>query len=355
VTDSAPLRRDDPFRLLLNVGAALASSSVGDAALQDVARAIGEAMNVATVDIQGFDAESDALKEIGCWCRDDVDGSGLTPLGTVIALRERPDFRRVVEGRETVEVRGDDPELAAEEREVMAQRGYQTTLDAPLVIGDQVVGVLGVTEMRFARHFMAMERERFEQLATMAAAAVRNARLFRRDREQSDRLEALLAVNRALVEGDGNDRAFDVATAACVQVLDAAWAAVYEWTAGAGAGGDAVDVRAFTLGGESWGDNVSGRGAPPVDSPARLPADRSVVVRVDDPEADEELRAEMRARADGARLLVPLTRWGEALGRLTIAWPEGAPPVAADAVEFADAVAGQLAAGIEGERLEAAL
>jgi GAF domain-containing protein len=330
-----------------------------------VARAIGEAMNVATVDIQGFDAGSDALEEMGCWCRDDVDGSNLTSPGTVIALSERPDFRRVVEGRETVEVRGDDPDLALEEREVMAQRGYQTTLDAPLVIGDQVVGVLGVTETRFARHFMAMERERFEQLATMAAAAVRNARLFRRDREQSDRLEALLALNQVLVEGDDVDMALDVASAACVKVLGAAWAAVYEWSAGAGAdagpdtregaGADAVGARAFSLGRESWGDNVSGRGAPPVDSPSRLPADRPVVVRVDDPAADEELRAEMRARAEGARLLVPLTRWGEALGRLTIAWPEGAPPVAADALEFADAVAGQLAAGIECERLEAAL
>jgi GAF domain-containing protein len=338
MTDPASRDQHDPLRLLLNVGAALVSSSVGDEALQDVARAIGEAMNVATAEIQGYDAERDALVVMGCWSRDDVGDSGLAPLGSVIALSERPDFRRVVDRRETVEVRVDEPGLAAEEREVMALRGYQTTLDAPLVVGDEVVGVLGVTETRFVRRFMAMERERFEQLATMAASAIRNARLFRRDLEQSQRLKALLSVTRALVDDDDPDRAFDVAAAACVHVLGATWAAVHERDASAG-----------------WVARTrETAGAPPVDGPARLSDAGSIVARADDPETDEALRAEMQARAEGARLIVPLVRCGESLGRLTVAWPGGAPPVAADGIDFAVAVAGQLAAGIEGERLDSA-
>jgi hypothetical protein len=37
---------DDPFRWLLNVGATLVASAVSETGLQDVARAIGEAMDV---------------------------------------------------------------------------------------------------------------------------------------------------------------------------------------------------------------------------------------------------------------------------------------------------------------------
>ena len=316
MTPDQPARRDDPFRLLLNVGAALVSSPVAGEALQGVARAIGEAMNVATVDIQAYDREGDCLIEEACWNREGISDEDRTYLGTIIPLAERPSFRPIIAGRQMVEMHIDDPALPRDERESFARWGYKTTLDAPLIIGSEVIGVLGVTETRFVRHFMTMERDRFEQLAGMAAAAIRNARVFRREREQSRRLEALLDIGRALAASDDPDEVFAVAPRLSAEVLGAASAD--------------VDLSA----GES--------------------ADGLVSIDVTDPEVDDGVRAEMTARGENTRLIVPLESDGETHGRLTLSWSEK-PTLDDGELDFVVAVARQLGAALDEQRLAAAL
>ena len=244
---------DDPFRALLDVGAALVSSAALDDALQNVAAAIGAAMRVATVDIQSWDRVGGRLVEEAYWSVAGVTDVDREVLGTSIPLAEHPTARRVLDERRIVECRADDPETPDECRKALAAWGLTTTLDAPLLIGDEVIGVVGVAEARFPRRFLSMEVDLFEQLSGMAAAAMRNARLSRRERRHSRHLDALLEIGRQLSADSGPDGAAAAAVDALTGVLGASFAAVYETGAH---GGDLITRAAGPAGAVAAGDRA---------------------------------------------------------------------------------------------------
>jgi GAF domain-containing protein len=342
---------DDPFRWLLNVGATLVASAVSETGLQDVARAIGEAMDVSAVDIQSYDRDNACLIEESAWDREGLSDQELAFIGATIPLGESRSFRRIISRRQIEELHIDDPELTDEERASFAEWGYQTTLDAPMMIGDEVFGVLGVTESRFARRFMKMEHERFVLLAGLAAGAIRNAKLYRREQQQSRRLDALLAVGRALTEAGGRDAVFVVAAGAAAQLLGASSVIVHE---------RAVDgtvlVRASVAGAGE------GESAPPAaPEPAALPDSAKVwqaTVPTAFDHADSQIeplvRTAMETNGELARLCVPLKSRGQSVGMLTVSWRAAPPPLGEDVLDFAQAMGEQLATALQSERLAVA-
>jgi len=220
----------DPFKPFLDVAAALLSSPLLDEALQNVARAIGEAMNVSTVDIHSYHPDEGCLIEEATWDREGLSDADRAHLGTRIDVSERPTFLPILERGEMLEMHLDDPDLPPEERAAFEEWGYKTTLDAPLTIGGRVIGVLGVTETRFARRFLSMERQRFEKLSGMAAAAMNNAQLMTRQQVHGRRLDLLLEISRLLAAGGGGGEACAAAARGCLDVLGATAAGVYQIT-----------------------------------------------------------------------------------------------------------------------------
>jgi len=188
----------NPFRAILDVGAALVSSLELDQVFANVAEKIGEAMMVWSVDIQTFDRERGTLLYEAYWSQAGLTDEDRAYVGTVTEIRDRPDWLRVVEGRDVVECHIDDPHLPAKEREEMKKWGYKTTLDAPLMVGDQVIGILGLGETRFVRKFTSIEADLFSQLCDLAAVAIRNAQVYRRQRDQTRQLDALVGASRAI-------------------------------------------------------------------------------------------------------------------------------------------------------------
>jgi len=335
--------RRDPFRWLLDVGEALASSASAHDALQQMAAAIGRAMHVAQVDIQSLDRDRDVLRQEATWDREGLSERDLAFLGTEIPLRESPGFMRVIARREMDETHLDDPDLTDAERAAFLEWGYKATLDAPLVVGDEVVGVLGVTESRYVRRFMAAERERFEQLAALTAAAIRNMRIAARERVHGARLTVLLELTGLLADGDAAGAA-RAAADGCLRQLGAARAAVYEL----GADGAPI-VRAETP--ESTGAVASD--AWPTLLEERLGAERLLVARAGSCEPGDPLAAVLEEAGEAAWLAVPLAFLDQALGWLVVAWRDGPLSLDDDQLAFAVAVGEQLATGLENERLVA--
>jgi diguanylate cyclase (GGDEF)-like protein len=188
----------NPFRAILDVGAALVSSLELDQVFANVAEKIGEAMMVWSVDIQTYDRERNTLLYEAYWSQGGLSDEDRAYIGTVVDIRTRPDWLRVVEGGEVVEWHINDPALPAKEREAMQTWGYKTTLDAPLMVGDQVIGILGISETRFVRTFTSIEKDLFSQLSDLAAVAIHNAQVYRRQREQTRHLDALVGASRAI-------------------------------------------------------------------------------------------------------------------------------------------------------------
>ena len=308
---SSRVPRDDPFRWILDVGAAMVGGSRGREGLMEMAAAIGRAMNVTGVDIQSYDKAGDCLIQEASW-----DASGdleedLAYIGTRIPLAESPSFNKVVALKAIDEVHVDDPDMLPDDRELFERWGYKATIDAPLIVGGEVVGVLGITEDRYVRRFKSMERERFEQLAAMTGAAIRNMRLSARERMQSGRLEALLAVTGALTVAPA-EGVIGVVEHVCREQLGAARAEV-ERSEGL------LETTVTTL-----------------HQAAQLPG-------------DDPLRGDMERRGEAWRLVVPVVYMNRPHGLLTLAWPEDQEAFDEDAQRFVEALAEQLAAALENE------
>ena len=214
---------------VLELSATLASSLVLEDVLSTVARRIGEIMDVWWVDIWNYSSERDALIYEAYWCRGGVTDEDLAYIGTVTALDERPEFRRLLEGKRAVECHIDDPDLAPEERAAYEKWGQKATLDAPLIFGDRVIGTLGVGETRHVRHFTGDERELFEQLCVVAAIAIHNAKMFRRQEEQTRFMASLIDSSRAITSTVDLHEVLDRVAREAATALAMTQAVVYEY------------------------------------------------------------------------------------------------------------------------------
>jgi GAF domain-containing protein len=322
--------RDDPFRWLLDAAATLVSSPTQNIALDEIARAVGVAMNVPAVDIESYDAAGDRLTVEATFNPVAYD------VGLVTPLADMPNMRRAVIGNRTEELHADSPLLSAAEKDAFSLWGYRSMLATPLIMADENLGLLEAAETRFDRRFMATEHERFTQLAGLVAHAMHNRRAFLRFERQGRRLEALFAVGAALTRTDDVRDALTAAVTALAGGLGASWAALFE------------SVRD----GDAPPELVAAHGAPEqIAVPSRSSILRGidpVVVSSGDPAADPQVAEEMLAGSEQTRLYLPLSHQDLPIGLLVMAWRDAQAGIGEGEIDFAHAATALLAATLAG-------
>jgi GAF domain-containing protein len=352
----APKRRDDPFRWVLDVSTMIMVDPGERESMQRIARAVGEGMGVSGADILSYDPARGALVQEATWDLDGVSQHDLEFLGTVIPLDENPMFKRLIDSRSIEERHFDDPIMPDDETQMFAEWGYKTTLDAPLLVGGELVGALGVTESRYERRFMAMEVERFGKFAAMAAAAIRNARAFHRERRHSRQLDLLMEQSEIL---SASERAGAVLAAGAHVVAEgsrAAWVALYELPRGTDEPRLLSRQSVAAKPDAAATDPDTNAGCDPLPAlRSALQTGEPVVVSTIDGGADETLRAEMLRAGDGAWLGLPLRLRGETIGLLALGWPSSHPSPEAEDVDFARAAGDLLAIALDNARLDGSL
>jgi len=179
------------------ISAALASSLVMEEVLALIARRIAEAMGVWGCHIHLYDARENTLTGVGYWARE-ISSEDAEGTGVVIDLDERRDYAAIVQDRRILETHVDDPAIAPEERTDMERWGEKSALEAPLVFGDEVIGVLSLLERRYVHRFTPEEKELLADLAVPAAIAIHNARLYSQQQERNRHLASLLESSRAM-------------------------------------------------------------------------------------------------------------------------------------------------------------
>jgi len=189
---------DDLARAVLDVGSALVSSLAFEEALATVVQQIGETMGVASVGMWRFSPARRVAVFEAFWSRDNALAQIGDHIGRTIALDARPEVALLLESREVVEHHIDDPGLPEKTRTMLEKQGIKTMLEAPLMVGDEVLGSLSLAETREARRFPAGERELLGQLCKLAAIGIHNAELYRRQEEHHRRALSLLESSRAM-------------------------------------------------------------------------------------------------------------------------------------------------------------
>ena len=91
-----------------------------------------------------------------------------------------------------------DDELSPADAGALAQAGFTSRIDVPLLAGAEVLGVLSLAETRPGRRLTPDERSLLGTFARLAAAALRGARLAEEEAERARRLTGLLAAGRGI-------------------------------------------------------------------------------------------------------------------------------------------------------------
>ena len=201
--------RRSSSRATIEVGAALVSSLRLEEALTTAVERIGAALDVSSVALWRLSARSHQATFEAYWSHDGYPPHEPEHVGMVVGLDARPGFAPLIDRRVTAEYHADDAGLARQMRIFMELRDVRSMLEAPLIVADEVTGVLTLAETRSVRRFTAAERELLEELCLLAAIGIRNADLYRQQEEQKRRLLSLLESSRATAVSLGAQHAVE--------------------------------------------------------------------------------------------------------------------------------------------------
>ena len=196
--------RNRQLTALIDSSRAMLSTLDIDEVLQIVCRQVALALDAPRAYIYEYDNDADAMVWVAGH-ESDPSHRFEEPLGTVYPLSELPDVS-VLRTRRPVAYRIDDPSLPPASRRQMQDWDQASSLMVPLVVGDLILGTLEVSESTEPRHFTEQEVDLCVALGEQAAAAIHNARLYRRLQEQKSTIE-LQATTDALT-GLANHRHF---------------------------------------------------------------------------------------------------------------------------------------------------
>jgi diguanylate cyclase (GGDEF)-like protein len=174
----------------------LASSPEIEGVLAAVAAQIGDALHVSLVDIYQFSPDHDVLLCEATWRRTGIAKADHGYVGSLTDLRERPEWRRAIDERVVVERRVDDPAIPPEDRASLVKWGFLASLAAPLLVADEVVGLVSVAQLGYVRSFGQPELDLFLRLSLLASLAIANARMLRKEEVHTRRLTSLLDASR---------------------------------------------------------------------------------------------------------------------------------------------------------------
>jgi GAF domain-containing protein len=184
---------------LLDASRALAASVDIDEVLAGVARVAADVSGAAYSTVYEYRPHHDALVFRASHSRQFTPRYVADdPLGTTYSLADWPGERAILEGTAAVQEHVSDDGVARDRRSSMEAWGQKTCLSLPLRAAGEAQGILRLGTLDEERRFTAEELELLEALAEVASAAIHNARLFRAQGEESERLLELFDVSRRL-------------------------------------------------------------------------------------------------------------------------------------------------------------
>jgi len=305
-----------PFALVHHGGAG-EDALLGDTLVQ-MAEEIATALDCSECCVYEYVAARDLLRAQALWSRvpneNDIDW-----VGESHRLSDAPGFRRVIEERQVlVSYPDDEIDAATAGFESMEFWGERAAIWAPIVHGDQVLGMLELTEKERDRQFTAHDERLVRQMASLAAIALFNARASRAAEERNRQLSALIGASRAMTSTLDLDELLEVICRQAALALDTGSAYIYEFDAEADV---MVWLAEYQRDPQHAFEEPLGTVYPIEDLPQDLAVVRTrrpVEARLDDPALDPVMRTQLLEWGEMSSLMVPLLVGGRVVGSLEV-------------------------------------
>lgn len=199
-----------------------------------IAHELAYAVGIDQVGIALFNADRTELTVVA----EHIDPARTAPgIGTRIPLEGNLATQEVVEQRRTLII--EDPAthpLVLPAQEVLRERGVKTLAILPMVVGNEVVGTVGLDVLDEAKEFTGEQIRYAETLVFQAASAVQSARLFeqtqellRREQRQRRVADSLAQAARRLATALGEAQRRQVMVDEIFDVLQPDMVRLYDW------------------------------------------------------------------------------------------------------------------------------
>ena len=240
-------------------------------------------------------------------------------VGELHELAEIPDFQDVVERCEvTVSYPEDAVDASTSGFESMSYWGELAAIWAPISHGDEVLGFLELTEKERPRAFGEQDKELARRMASLAALALRNARLTRTAEQRNRQLTALIDASRAITSTLDLDEVLDAVCRQTAHALNASAGYIFEYDAETDTQRWLADYRSDL--GDEHGGSVGTK-----HRPCDLPQEMAVIrtrqpaqARREDPAVSPMVRRRLLHRGEQATLMVPLLFGDAVVGTLEV-------------------------------------
>lgn len=316
-----------------------------------LAAQVAEALGCSECCIYDYLPERRALRAQAIWAEDLTDRDREW-IGRVNHLADLPGFGEVVSSRKIlVSYPEDDADTALRGAETMAFWGELASLYAPIVHGDEVLGILELTEKRTRRDFGEADQLLVSRMAGLAAIALANARASRAAEARNRQLNALIDSSRAMTSSLDLDEVLDVVCKQAALALNAGSSYIYEYDEAANT---MIWVAHYQRDPDHSFEEPLGSVYPLED----LPQDRAVVetrrpveVRLDDPDLDPEVREQLLDWEEKSSLMVPMVVGGKVLGALEVSEADTPRHFTTEETGLCTTLGQQAAAAINNARL----
>jgi len=213
------------LEVLFVTSAAFSTSLHMDRVLHITAEQITQALSSEGCAISSWDREQDTLTTLLDYSIAPEWWDSIAQ-GMVYPLREYPATRKVLTSRQPLAIRASDPSADAAERTWMRKEHVRSLLLVPMIVRDEVFGLLELMEGQTEREFTPTEIHLCQTLANQAAAALDNARLFQEVETRAREMEALAKVGVATTTLD-LDEVLDTVAENALQAVQAEISSVY--------------------------------------------------------------------------------------------------------------------------------
>ena len=242
-----------------------------------------------------------------------------------------------------------DPRLAPAEREDMHKWRQQAMLIVPLVAGDEVLGLVEISEIREGRTITAEQTATVVSACRLIAVALHIADLAQAREESERRLASLHESSRAVVDAASLEEALAVITRCAGEALGVSECAAYEHAPEL----DAIVMRA------RWERAPGGRDRPTELLPLAedplgatvLESGRFSLERISDPKLDPAVLADLDSSGQKSRLTVAMPSADGSVGLLTFGDAERDRVFPGEDLAAASALAGLAGEAVAGARL----
>lgn len=196
--ESAQLRLRE-MSILYEVGQRLTSILDMSQLGEELTRLMARALNMTTCGLRVFESATGILHIIGKYFSPEVEHSPTTlSIEDDYRLADHPALQSAIERHDIQIAYRDDPNTLSSDQATLQQHALQALLNMPLILGQDLIGVVEWGDARAGRRFTAAEIQFAQTLGHQATIAVHNARLFEERTRHINNLNELYHASLAL-------------------------------------------------------------------------------------------------------------------------------------------------------------